>query len=749
MEESDQVTPSSSSRRRSYSIDGMRVELLYCKSKCYLHPTSSSKDNIPGFLTLTRQPSNTSNIDIVISFVPENLLSDEERAIYEKVDMQIDTTISEHDGTDNSGNNSSNSKKNVVYINKPLVSSITSYSFGITISNIYSVQVRAPSVGWWWGSIIFNSKSMEKIPIVFFHDDESPSTIKEQELRNKDFNIFSSENGTNELFWGGDQFLKILKKYCVLEKSSLENTVFLVNPTSEDMINFVPPVQSSKKEKFNFNTFLNNAKWKILETLANVTNKTRDSVKDAVDEAPEPIKAMLLKPEVRQIVDDFDSSKIYLAKWAMGVQEEAERSRKKVILDDYYTNMLKNELGTEDFKNALSPEEVSRTRRIKPISKVEWESFFDHTGRFFITVNEIKERIFHGGVDEEIRPEVWLFLFEVYPWDSSRLDRTTIRKNLFIVYSRFKNQWEDNFQLQEEDAFWQDQKFRIDKDINRCDRNIKIFKYNTESGEKPDENNKNSDGIDDEDDEDVDITNIKNPHLKILRNILITYNEYNQNLGYVQGMTDLLAPIYYILRDESLSFWCFTKFMIRMERNFLRDQSGMRAQMNTLNELVQFMLPELYIHLEKADSNNLFFFFRMLLVWFKREFQYDDVLKLWEVLLTDYYSSQFHLCICLGLLSKHEKIIMKHLDQFDQVLKYFNDLSMMIDLDDLLVRSELLFLRFRKMVDIIDREASNKKNSGTSDNSEENPISDDLRRLLSKKLVIQREGPRPPGVMGG
>ena len=78
----------------------------------------------------------------------------------------------------------------------------------------------------------------------------------------------------------------------------------------------------------------------------------------------------------------------------------------------------------------------------------------------------------------------------------------------------------------------------------------------------------------------------------------------------------------------------------------------------------------------------------MLLVWFKREFEWDQILRLWEVLWTDYLSSQFVLFLALALLDKHKEVIMTHLQQFDEVLKYMNDLSMTIDLEDLLVRAE-------------------------------------------------------------
>lgn len=82
------------------------------------------------------------------------------------------------------------------------------------------------------------------------------------------------------------------------------------------------------------------------------------------------------------------------------------------------------------------------------------------------------------------------------------------------------------------------------------------------------------------------------------------------------------------------------------------------------------MDPALYVHLEKADSTNFFFFFRMLLVWYKREFGWDDILHLWEVLWTDFLSAGFHLFVALAILEKHRGVIMEHLKHFDEVLKY-------------------------------------------------------------------------------
>ncbi|EEB88473.1 hypothetical protein MPER_13671, partial [Moniliophthora perniciosa FA553] len=105
------------------------------------------------------------------------------------------------------------------------------------------------------------------------------------------------------------------------------------------------------------------------------------------------------------------------------------------------------------------------------------------------------------------------------------------------------------------------------------------------------------------------------------------------------------------------------------KQNFLRDQSGMKKHLLTLQQLISVMDPELYRHLEKTDALNLFFCFRWVLIAFKREFPFDDVLSLWEVLWTDYYSNNFVLFIALAVLESHRDVIMRYLVEFDEILK--------------------------------------------------------------------------------
>lgn len=291
----------------------------------------------------------------------------------------------------------------------------------------------------------------------------------------------------------------------------------------------------------------------------------------------------------------------------------------------------------------------------------------------------------------------------------------------------------------------------LEKDVHRTDRHIPLFAG--EDMPHPDPSspfyNEHNPG-----------TNI---HLEQLKDMLLTYLEYDTplpngsadtvlasnphpaNLGYVQGMSDLLSPLYAVFQDDAFAYWCFVHFMRRMSRNFVRSQAGMRAQLSTLDQLVQLLDPKLYMHLQRLDSTNFFFFFRMLLVWYKREFEWSDVLTLWERLWTDLYSSQFHLFIAVAILEKHRDVIIDHLRGFDEVLKYINELSGTIDLQGILVRAEGLFKKFEKVVQAIDKKGNF-------------PIAPDLRQrgaegkgkeIEGKQLQQQQQKPVSQGQSTG
>lgn len=128
----------------------------------------------------------------------------------------------------------------------------------------------------------------------------------------------------------------------------------------------------------------------------------------------------------------------------------------------------------------------------------------------------------------------------------------------------------------------------------------------------------------------------------------------------------------------------------------------MKRELSLLQQLVALMDPQLYHHLETTDSLNLFFCFRWVLIAFKREFKFDDVLCVWEAIWSS-PSKGFHLFIALAILESHRSIVRRYLAHFDEILKYINELAGTLEPQSLLSQAEVLYLGFCKLVEVTDR----------------------------------------------
>uniref|UniRef100_A0A8C1V3Z5 TBC1 domain family, member 17 n=1 Tax=Cyprinus carpio TaxID=7962 RepID=A0A8C1V3Z5_CYPCA len=166
-----------------------------------------------------------------------------------------------------------------------------------------------------------------------------------------------------------------------------------------------------------------------------------------------------------------------------------------------------------------------------------------------------------------------------------------------------------------------------------------------------------------------------------------------KSVSYVQGMSDLLSPLLFVTQNEVESFWCLTGFMDLVHQNFEESQEAMKQQLLQLSILLRALDPELCDYLDSQDSGSLCFCFRWLLIWFKREFSFEDILSLWEVLWTRLPCENFHLLMaCFILESQKEELIGSNHD-FNSILKHINELTMKLDLQPILCGAEAIYLQ--------------------------------------------------------
>ncbi|KAL8538100.1 hypothetical protein ACS0TY_000160 [Phlomoides rotata] len=124
-------------------------------------------------------------------------------------------------------------------------------------------------------------------------------------------------------------------------------------------------------------------------------------------------------------------------------------------------------------------------------------------------------------------------------------------------------------------------------------------------------------------------------HATRLVAILEAYALYDPEIGYCQGMSDLLSPIITVMTEDHEAFWCFIGFMKKARYNFRLDEVGIRRQLNIVSKIIKYKDSHLYRHLEKLQAEDCFFVYRMVVVLFRRELSFEQILCIWEVMWAD------------------------------------------------------------------------------------------------------------------
>ncbi|KAK9897935.1 RabGAP/TBC [Cystobasidium minutum MCA 4210] len=792
------------------SSSNPKCTLKYCKSACYIHPTSYSRDNVQGWIAISKRGKR----DFLLSWLPDELVrSGQDKDKFVKVEIGDDGELDASEEV---------SLSDSLTFEALSTSFSNTHAWSIPLSAIYSISVTPPTLANWYGNIQIHlcesflqtcsdengqTRNIPTLPL-YFHDDESPSTMLMMDRRSqamkdqatsKNINTSNGNTFNSSLrlpsSWGGEDLILALKKYANVVKSTASPNSYLVNPSQADLEAHSVPLYEDEllstsgaaavlKHRNRANTgnnnsgpssrtsilhqslspqagtsnsealpTLDNLTFNVLSSFSRLTNRAKASAqniahpilshplsKPILKHLPPPVQSLANanSPEYskwaeRAGVAGYDAARVYLARWARTVAEEGERNRKSEIRftsnglaslddDDGAAGVLgADELGGP-FQILATTYRIPRPRSTRvqgcqPIIESEWDAWFDHeSGKLMLSGQEAKKRIFQRGLVEGARRKAWPFLLDVYPWDSTSAEREEIYKRNKEEYEHLKGQWFGRKEVTSTDQFVEEH-HRIRIDCLRTDRTQPMFSSDAsalpisggDSRSLMELHNAQmaASMIDTTTRGGIDSGGHPpgNYHTHKLMEILLTYNVKETELGYVQGMSDLASPLYIVLEgDESLVFWCFVNLMEqRMKPNFYRDQSGMKAQLSVLQELIALMDPQLYSHLEKTDSLNLFFCFRWILIAFKREFKLEDCLSIWEAIWSSPATSSFHLFIALSILESHRGVIMRYLQEFDEVLKYINELAGTMDPYPIINQAEVLYLAFRNLVEATDR----------------------------------------------
>lgn len=194
---------------------------------------------------------------------------------------------------------------------------------------------------------------------------------------------------------------------------------------------------------------------------------------------------------------------------------------------------------------------------------------------------------------------VWRYLLNVYPDGLTGQERMDYMKSKTREYYQLKSEWRERCS-QEDLEFIQG---NVMKDVLRTDRTHPYY-----SGSED------------------------NPHLQALHDLLTTYAVTHPQVSYCQGMSDIASPILAVMDNEAHAFICFCGIMKRLEGNFRMDGECMSVKFSHLKLLLHYSDPEFTTYLMSRGADDLFFCYRWLLLELKREFAFEDALRMLEVM---------------------------------------------------------------------------------------------------------------------
>ncbi len=168
---------------------------------------------------------------------------------------------------------------------------------------------------------------------------------------------------------------------------------------------------------------------------------------------------------------------------------------------------------------------------------------------------------------------------------------------------------------------------------------------------------------------------LKLENLRKLQQLLLAYYVYDPDLEYVQGMADLLAPLLYVLHDETETFWAFVYLMKRQRSDFLQNGRSIELKMKKIKELLRLLDPQFYDFFGfNNETAQLFFCYRWLLVLFKREFNFHDTLLVWDTILSS-ECGDYEVYIAVAILILAKEDILQRCEGFGETLAFLSEMT--------------------------------------------------------------------------
>ena len=332
----------------------------------------------------------------------------------------------------------------------------------------------------------------------------------------------------------------------------------------------------------------------------------------------------------------------------------------------------------------LFAEQKKLPKSISPISMKDFNSFFDEKRRI-ADYSAFKKEVFTRGLSEEVRPFAYMYLLNVKDpnlTDVQNVERTT---SLNKEFAGILERW--NSRIPEQDKYSHSFHGVIVSDVRRTERTSDLFK---------------TDG----------------PAHRALEEILVCFSIELPDTGYIQGMCDLVATLMQLfikditndkmvlfndktvpfIEGESLIFWAFYGLLNITGHDilFIDMESNRKFVAERVFALLQANAPSESRWLASIEQESLLFTLSPFILIFKRWFSLNDLMQLWDALLTNEDPvSYLRFLLASSLILTFPRLLISQ-DKSGDVSTSFNSSLSLIKVNDLIDIANILVVRTKK-----------------------------------------------------
>lgn len=99
------------------------------------------------------------------------------------------------------------------------------------------------------------------------------------------------------------------------------------------------------------------------------------------------------------------------------------------------------------------------------------------------------------------------------------------------------------------------------------------------------------------------------------------------------------------------------------------------------------------------EATKLYFCYRWMLTYFKREYEFEEAKRVFEVMWSHHLHDNFNIFFAVAMLTSQRARILNESMQFDMILQMINQSPKTFNLEEMLCTAEAIFLKFETSAD--------------------------------------------------